>query len=181
MQPSEEGTAYTLRRLLAYIAKDLDIDDPYDQENAVSLTRKIREKIIQMKGEARMTIIKAKFTQEGFHSWPSAPLHKEYLAHRHRHLFYFQVEVEVAGARTVEFHDLLNASQTLVWAHYGESATHCEFGENSCEEIAAWLLGQLQNVYDKYFDTDGTAITWIPYIAVEVWEDDECGARVERD
>lgn len=126
-----------------------------------------------------MTLVKAKFKQEGFHAWPTAPESRVYLRQRHRHLFGFQVEVEVNKARSVEFHDLLHTAQTLVWAHWGEGMS-CEFGDLSCEEIATWLLCQLCNVYDKYFD-EGTAISWTPQIAVEVWEDGECGARVERD
>lgn len=98
----------------------------------------------------------------GFHCWPSAPEEVAYLRARHRHLFHFKVEVPVRhGDRDVEFHTLLERLKQILFFSYELCGLEFDFGELSCEHIAAKLL------------------PLIDASAVEVWEDGECGARVE--
>lgn len=66
--------------------------------------------------------------------------------------------------RNVEFHDLLEAAIAELVDVYVPAGIH--FGHHSCEMIAAALLEKLR--------------VEVPGVnAVEVWEDEECGARVE--
>lgn len=115
------------------------------------------------------SVIKVRFTQEGWHRWAEAPSGKEYLKEAHRHLFHFQVECGVShDDRQLEFHDLLAAAKKIVkikWYVQAAADTY-DFWGNSCEMIAKELAQAL------------IASTW-PITAVEVWEDGECGARVE--
>lgn len=105
----------------------------------------------------------------GWHCWQGAPPEVAYLGTPHRHLFTFRVEVVVGhDDRQVEFH-LLRAwmvQQLSTWPAVEYGADGVNFGGSSCEALGRWLLGQSFN---------GT-----PLDAVEVWEDGECGARVER-
>lgn len=99
------------------------------------------------------------FQREGWHCWPSAPMHREYLRRQHRHLFHIKVSVEVVGEdREVEFHDLLDFSK----------ASYTLLPSWSCEMAAAYLAELVKRWLDKDMKVE-----------VEVWEDGECGARVE--
>jgi len=117
----------------------------------------------------------------GFHAWPDAPADVEHLRARHRHLFTLRVECAVRHSeRDVEFHRLQRAVKHMLLDYYSRHATlpanaphdaiqtrpddEFEFGARSCETIA-------QEIVERLYD-------W-PITAVEVWEDDECGARVE--
>jgi hypothetical protein len=108
------------------------------------------------------------FHQEGFHQWKEAPRKRGYLSTPHRHLFHFRCEFRVrSDERELEFHDLLEASQRELWMSYSRLTDYSlNLTDESCETIAAKLWNRL--VGNK-----------LPCVAVEVWEDGECGARVE--
>lgn len=108
----------------------------------------------------------------GFHKWKGAPEPVAYLAEEHRHTFTFRVEVSVADSdREVEFHLLQQAVRRIVPEFADKRATTLadlgiRFGFQSCEHLAERLGRRL--IDDKF------AVR-----AVEVWEDMECGARLE--
>jgi len=106
------------------------------------------------------------FSEVGFHEWPEAPPETLYLASEHRHRFDFRVEARVQGDdREVEFHCLLQAIKlAMVHAFIRDDAGY-KFGMRSCEHIAVDLKARIAADF---------AIS-----AIEVWEDGECGARVE--
>lgn len=99
----------------------------------------------------------------GFHRWPDAGVANpdvHYLQARHRHLFLFKVAWMVShDDRDVEFH----TAQEWVRGCYNE--VH-EFGNRSCEMIA-------KELHHMLVEGGRPAPYWI-----EVWEDEECGARV---
>lgn len=98
--------------------------------------------------------------QVGFHCWPSAPDSRDYLRSDHRHLFLFVVACRVThDDRDIEFHDL----QDAVRRRYGDVV---HFGPKSCEAIAKELATHLSSL-------------GMPPVWVEVWEDEENGARVD--
>lgn len=106
----------------------------------------------------------------GFHAWPDAPGPVGYLAARHRHLFTVRVEFGVQhGDRAVEFHlaqaAILDALRKA-WPCSSSAVPEFEFGASSCEHIAENL--------EVFLSRDFA----IPS-AIEVWEDDESGGRVE--
>lgn len=101
------------------------------------------------------------FQVEGFHCWPDAKGDVGFLASTHRHKFVFTVEMPVTdNNRQVEFITFGRATQGLVESNFGRPA---RFGAMSCEHIASWLMQVIPECS-----------------AVEVWEDNENGARVER-
>jgi hypothetical protein len=103
----------------------------------------------------------------GFHLWHTAPPSVGYLASYHRHLFQLRVEASVgSGDREIEFHTLKQALMVALfaWPRYQDTGA-IDFGGRSCEHIAKNLLETVGADY--------------PITAVEVWEDGECGARVE--
>lgn len=107
----------------------------------------------------------------GFHKWKGAPEPVAYLADEHRHTFTFRVEVSVTDSdREVEFH-LLQHTMRRVILDFADKRTApgelgVRFGFQSCEHLAERL--------GRHLTEDGYAV-----LAVEVWEDMECGARVE--
>lgn len=104
----------------------------------------------------------------GFHAWLNAPPPVEYLGQEHRHVFTIRCEVEVRhGDRDVEFHMLQGWMRDATKDAFGLRGDHdIHFGGRSCETIATELHLQL-------FEAG------IHCSAIEVWEDDENGARVE--
>lgn len=101
-----------------------------------------------------------KFTEIGFHSWPGAPKHREYLCHPHRHLFHVKVTTEVEhDDRQIEFHDLMDAARK--WF-----TTYLQQMTWSCEQYARALATDLAGQYKQAF-------------TVIVEEDGECGAIVD--
>jgi len=106
---------------------------------------------LQVEGIHNFALAKKMFPQVGFLQFP------------HRHMFHIKASKEVFhDDRDVEFitfkRDIVN------WLHqhyYDASEDLLDFGGMSCEMIARTLL--------EYFHCD----------YVEVWEDDENGARVE--
>lgn len=113
------------------------------------------------------TTIIVKLAVDGMHNFPSAEeLYPEvdFLQHRHRHMFHFTVSKKVNhDNRDIEFimfkRDILNYLHSQYSDNYLRTL---EFGPMSCEMIAKEIL--------EHFDCE-----W-----VEVFEDNENGARVER-
>lgn len=102
------------------------------------------------------------FDRVGFHCYPNAPEEVDYLATRHRHKFFFKVTVPVEhNERDLEFHMFL----TKITGWYDSSAL--ELNAKSCETIAEQLALKILGVYSK-----------LHFCEVEVWEDQECGARI---
>lgn len=120
------------------------------------------------------TIVKVKFGVPGFHAWPEAPTRRDYLRARHRHMFNFLVEVKVGhGDREVEFHDLKEEVRRCFPEGWTSGPAGVEFGSDSCETIAMKIMHLLTVSWKIDYGHD------IHVAAVEVWEDGECGARVE--
>lgn len=110
----------------------------------------------------------------GFHHWPDAPPEVGYLKDDHRHIFTVRVEWPVGhDDRDVEFHTaqrwMLAALAQLVGHAPHDVAGPFRFGARSCEMVARELLTRLNGTLHP-----------VPS-AAEVWEDDECGARVEQE
>ena len=111
-----------------------------------------------------VTKVIATVRRAGFHCWPGAPQSASHLLARHRHLFTFRVEVQVEhDDRDTEFHELMGDILGALGC-FGLGDHGIEFRARSCEMIAVELANH-------------TARQDI--LAVEVWEDDEHGARVE--
>jgi hypothetical protein len=101
------------------------------------------------------------FDVVGFHCWPEAPAHRDYLSTTHRHRFYFRVAVDVFHAdRELEFHDLLDFCKAHV------PAAESDWGRDSCEEAATKLGVAIRNKYGA-----ARAVT------VSCFEDNEVGAE----
>lgn len=116
-----------------------------------------------MTGEATLFV---NFTQEGFHQWPDAPEERTYLRSKHRHTFHVRVELSgpVDGARSIEFHDLIQHSKAVM-RDIGIRGTMFDFGTWSCEQIAYAMAQRLGTAYHTL-------------VGVTVSEDGECGATV---
>ncbi len=103
-----------------------------------------------------------RFTQPGWHHWPDAHGVRSYLGAPHRHLFHVTVCAPVGhDDRDMEFHDLRDDAAAAFAPLCGTPDAPVAA---SCETMARALLDAL----------DATAGWW-----AEVWEDDECGARVD--
>lgn len=101
-----------------------------------------------------------KRSSSGFHSWPDATVRRGYLAAQHRHQFVTTVWLTVEhGDREVEFHDLLEAVERVMFDGR-------DFGSRSCEAIASIVMDEVINVWPGRD------------CVVEVSEDGECGALV---
>lgn len=118
-----------------------------------------------------MTTVWVTWRQEGWHRWPLAKEGRAYLASLHRHLFHFRVELEVKGNdREVELHNLLDFCRKALreqWMLYDSAPTAIDFGEMSCEDLAHLMTHLVQTAHKGR------------WVACEVAEDGECGARVE--
>ena len=112
----------------------------------------------------------ATFKVPGFHNWPDAPDGERYLRASHRHLFTFRIEVDVSHAdRDVEFHVLLAHAKARIVSRLYDATNDVhgyDFGAQSCEHLAQGLHDRLSSQFPSIS-------------AIEVWEDDECGARLE--
>jgi hypothetical protein len=91
------------------------------------------------------TTIFARINVPGFHHWPNAPVARAYLAVPHRHDFVIIGVKQVNHQnRAVEFHDLCQGMQrALVTAYPVRVNFETDFGDHSCEMIAAALLERL--------------------------------------
>jgi hypothetical protein len=108
------------------------------------------------------------FSIEGFHCWPAAKdIFPEvgFLSDRHRHMFGFRCYATVTHTDRDEEFILLNRKiQKALRIAFSKGVTNVlEFGSMSCEAIGEWLLEEFPMLYK-----------------VEVWEDWENGAVIER-
>jgi len=113
------------------------------------------------------TTVIVKLSVDGMHNFPAAAeLFPEvsFLADRHRHMFHFKAAMKVNhDDRDVEFIMFKRDMHNYLIDQYSDSHMRTlEFGSKSCEMLAREIL--------ERFNCE-----W-----VEVWEDDENGARVER-
>ena len=113
------------------------------------------------------TTVIVKLAVDGCHNFPkAAELFPEvaFLADRHRHMFHFTVACAVTHSdRDKEFIMLKRDIIDYINGQYFDDSTRtCEFGPRSCEMLAVEVL--------QKFDAE-----W-----VEVWEDQENGAKVEK-
>ena len=106
------------------------------------------------------------FSIEGFHNWPDA---KEifpevgFLSDRHRHMFGFRCYANVTHTdRDEEFIMVSRAIQKELRSNFSTDRV-LYFGSMSCEAIGEWLLESFPSLYK-----------------VEVWEDFENGAVIEK-
>ena len=124
------------------------------------------------------TQIVIKFSIEGLHSWPGIIHHEElaekvgFLQFPHRHLFFIKAVKSVTHAdRDIEIIDFKRIMIHYLYQKYGKAptaiakipASHCDFGPQSCEMIAAELF--------KKFELD----------SCEVLEDNENGGIVSNE
>jgi len=107
------------------------------------------------------------FSMEGFHCWPEA---KEvfpevaFLSDRHRHQFGFRCYAKVTHTdRDEEFILMQRKLKKQLRGMFGGNIL--EFGRMSCEDIGDWILNHYEN--ENLYK-------------VEVWEDWENGAIIER-
>ena len=108
------------------------------------------------------------FSIEGFHNWPSAKdIFPEvaFLSDRHRHMFGFRCYAKVTHTDRDKEFILLNREikRNLQLNFEKEFDNVLEFGSMSCEALGEYLLDQFPELYK-----------------VEVWEDWENGAIIER-
>ena len=108
------------------------------------------------------------FSIEGFHCWPAAKdvfPEVSFLSYRHRHMFGFRCYASVTHTdRDKEFILLKREIQNELLLNFEKDITNVlEFGPMSCEAIGEYLLEQFPELYK-----------------VEVWEDWENGAIIER-
>ncbi len=108
------------------------------------------------------------FSVEGFHNWPAAKdIFPEvaFLSDRHRHMFGFRCYATVTHTdRDKEFILLNREIKRNLQLNFEKDVDNVlEFGPMSCEAIGEWLLDQFSELYK-----------------VEVWEDWENGAIIER-
>ena len=108
------------------------------------------------------------FSIEGFHKWPDAKdifPEVDFLSDRHRHMFGFRCYANVTHTDRDEEFILLNRKiqKSLRKAFTWSDTNVLEFDSMSCEMIGGWLLDTFPMLYK-----------------VEVWEDWENGAIIER-
>ena len=111
------------------------------------------------------TTVIVKLAVEGAHAFEKAKdLFPEvaFLSDRHRHIFNITAAKEVFhDDRDVEFIMFKRQITDYIDRQYYKTSKMCEFGNMSCEMIAREILEKFDCVW------------------VEVWEDNENGARVE--
>tara|TARA_R110000824_G_scaffold127090_1_gene287039 strand:+ start:77 stop:421 length:345 start_codon:yes stop_codon:yes gene_type:complete len=106
------------------------------------------------------------FSIEGFHNWPEAEEIEPgagFLSDRHRHMFGFRCYAHVSHTdRDEEFILMQRRLRKQLRTNF-VTFDKLEFGRMSCEDIGEWLIENNKNLYK-----------------VEVWEDWENGAIVEK-
>lgn len=119
-------------------------------------------------------IVKTSF--KGIHNWPEASQFAgeevQFLEHPHRHTFYVQAELRVTDSdREVEFFVFQKEIDSVIEALYRKNYPKPEIayylGRRSCETIAEEIISKLRE--NKYKGP----------LTLEIWEDNEVGARVE--
>ena len=115
----------------------------------------------------------AKTSFRGLHNWPEASTmagaQVDFLENPHRHTFFVQAELNVLDSdREVEFFVFQNQVDQVIQDLYPQVDLLRNLGRRSCETIAEEIINALR---DK-FKHKGS-------LAIEVWEDNEVGARIE--
>jgi len=92
-----------------------------------------------------MILLKVKTSIDGYHHWPDAPDHREYLRTPHRHTFGVSCMVPVTEEdRELEFHDLCDklhlAARSV--AYYAKCGC-VDYDAMSCEMIASKILEEM--------------------------------------
>lgn len=100
------------------------------------------------------------FQKEFIHQYKDAPDEVSYLRYPHRHIAHIKVRVQVFdNDREIEF---------IMFKHWlEENITINKLTNNSCENIAEYIISQVQSLYDNNRD-----------IAVQVSEDAENGCEL---
>lgn len=116
--------------------------------------------------------IKIRTSFKGTHNWPEASQFAgnqvQFLESRHRHTFYIQAELKVTNSdREVEFFIFQAQVDEAIKQLYPYDQLVHNLGRRSCETIAEEIISTLREKYDY------------KSLAVEVWEDNEVGARIE--
>lgn len=116
------------------------------------------------------THVVTRFVMPGYHCWPGAPQHLEFLSHPHFHNFHVAVTVTVKGGnREVEFFELEQECRDFLKDMGCESyMSVTSFGTWSCEHIAQALFSLLK-------------IAGYQVESVEISEDGTHSAIVRRD
>lgn len=111
------------------------------------------------------TYIIVQLQVEGIHQFKTVDEHFEgvsFLKHPHRHIFHIKASKQVYhDDRDVEFILFKRSIHTLLKNSFADKDGVCQFGNLSCEQIARIIFEE----FDCNF--------------VEVWEDNENGARIE--
>lgn len=111
--------------------------------------------------------IKVSVAVDALHCWPNAPDHRSYLRYSHRHKFHVTACAKVSHAeRMIEFHDMQDRLKEAILSLATEKSRSkgvLDFASASCETIGQKVLELL-----PYADL------------VEVIEDEDCGAVIER-
>ena len=94
------------------------------------------------------TNIIVKWDLEGTHCWPNAPDEFAILRSPHSHIFRFVVHIPVTNSRQLEFLKVRRKLVRAVKDEYGDIV--CEFGNNSCEDLAYSLAGRVFDLYDVH-------------------------------
>jgi len=98
------------------------------------------------------------------HYWPGAPSHRDYLGSPHMHTFRINVLAKVDGRdREIEFHDLRDRLDSVIYGMIDDDSGHNSFGRRSCEHIGQEILDQMPEVWEA-----------------SVYEDQACGSIVRR-
>lgn len=103
----------------------------------------------------------------GYHFWEGAPPEVSFLRQPHRHVFTFRCTLNVAhNDRDLEFFIMQRNIRAAVSEMAPKMHGELQFAERSCEQLAV--------------DLHKVLFGWgFKPSAIEVWEDDENGARVE--
>jgi len=116
--------------------------------------------------------LKVRTSFKGTHNWPEATQFAGelvgFLEARHRHTFHLQAELKVSHSdREVEFFIFQSQVEGAIQKLYSFDGIVYNLGRRSCETIAEEIISYLRDNYNYNF------------LAMEVWEDNEVGARIE--
>ena len=118
--------------------------------------------------------LKVRTSFKGTHNWPEASQFAgeqvQFLEARHRHTFHVQAELKVKDSdREVEFFVFQGQVNEAIKDIYETDGLVYNLGRRSCETIAEEIISHLR-VKHNYQNM---------YLAMEIWEDNEVGARIE--
>lgn len=97
------------------------------------------------------TTVSVRVDMPGFHYWPGAPKHRAYLRSPHYHVFSVVATMPVShGDRDVELHDM----RKVVGIALARLFPNGDLGPQSCEHVAARLLGELPGLSEVTVSED---------------------------